>query len=150
MRGRRPKPTLLKVLSGNPGNRKLNKAEPLDLHPLGDPPDWLSADQRAIWHEIADAAPAGLLKSIDAAVLTALACSISIWRDASVAMRDQPSTVPTNDGGCKANPLMGIMHRESLDILRMCAELGITPASRSRLRLTPDAPAPNRAFERFR
>jgi hypothetical protein len=29
MRGRKPKPTMLKVLSGNPGKRKLNRGEPI-------------------------------------------------------------------------------------------------------------------------
>lgn len=150
MRGRRPKPVLLKVLSGNPGNRKLNKAALSGWPALGDPPAWLSADERAIWHEIVEDAPSGLFKAVDSGVLAALACSISTWRDAAVAMRSESRTVPTGDGvGCKANPLVGIMHQESLGILRLCAELGITPASRSRLRIIPDAPASNPAFERF-
>lgn len=48
MAGRPPKPTALKLLTGNPGRRKLNESEP---QPLGKakPPDWLSLEARKLW-----------------------------------------------------------------------------------------------------
>lgn len=150
MRGRRPKPILLKVLSGNPGGRRLNKSALSGWPALRDPPDWLNADERAIWHEIVEDAPSGLFKSVDGGVLAVLACSIACCRALEVQLRGQPWTVPTGyDGSCKANPLVGILRKERQIIIKFCAELGLTPAARSRLRITPDAPPRNSPFRRF-
>jgi hypothetical protein len=51
--GRRPQPTALKVLRGNPGQRKLNTREPTP--PPGEvvQPEGLSAGAAAIWAELA-------------------------------------------------------------------------------------------------
>jgi len=51
--GRRPQPTALKVLRGNPGQRKLNTKEPTP--PPGEvvKPEGLSASAAAIWDELA-------------------------------------------------------------------------------------------------
>lgn len=46
IRGRKPKPTALKVLEGNPGHRPLNKKEPLPKGRLPRCPDWLEDDAR--------------------------------------------------------------------------------------------------------
>ena len=47
MRGRKPVPTRLKVIRGNPGKRALNKNEPQPAGELADPPDWMSESQKA-------------------------------------------------------------------------------------------------------
>ena len=41
MKGRKLKPTTLKVLTGNPGGRPLNDSEPKPDRCLPDPPEWL-------------------------------------------------------------------------------------------------------------
>jgi hypothetical protein len=47
MRGRKPKPTFLKVLDGNPGKRPLNDQEPRPPQGIPDRPDWLDAEAQA-------------------------------------------------------------------------------------------------------
>ena len=42
MKGRKPVPTHLKVLRGNPGKRRLNNGEPLPIGDLVDPPEWMT------------------------------------------------------------------------------------------------------------
>lgn len=42
MAGRRPKPTHLKVVTGNPGKRKLNDKEPTPAREIPSPPEHLS------------------------------------------------------------------------------------------------------------
>ncbi len=67
MRGRKPVPTALKVVRGNPGKRALNtrEAEPAPPATLT-PPDWLAEDAKREW---ADKAPMlhrlGLLTEAD-------------------------------------------------------------------------------------
>ena len=62
--GRRPKPTHLKVVQGNPGKRPLNTREPQST-PLAGPPKGMSAQDKAIWCELVEAAPPGVLKESD-------------------------------------------------------------------------------------
>ena len=64
MRGRKPVPTHLKVVRGNPGKRRLNKSEPL---PIGDLSD----------------APRGLLKKLDRSVLVAWVVAEDLHRRSS-------------------------------------------------------------------
>ena len=42
--GRKPKPTAMKELEGNPGKRKLNKKEPIPGKGMPDCPKWLLPD----------------------------------------------------------------------------------------------------------
>ena len=46
-RGRKPKPTAMKVLEGNPGKRPLNFAEPHPEKKLPDCPEWLEDEAKA-------------------------------------------------------------------------------------------------------
>ena len=49
MRGRKPKPTTLKLLDGNPGKRTINDREPAALAGVPEPPGWLDDEARAEW-----------------------------------------------------------------------------------------------------
>ena len=53
MRGRRPQPTRLKVLRGNPGQRRLNTREPKIQPGVPNPPDWLGDEAFEKWNEVA-------------------------------------------------------------------------------------------------
>src|SRR5512143_2820554 len=52
-RGRRPKPTVLKRLAGNPGKRAMNEGEPTPEAVLPDPPSSLGELGQAKWREVA-------------------------------------------------------------------------------------------------
>ena len=54
MRGRKPKPTVLKVLSGNPGKRPLNDREPKAQAGIPEPLPWLDAEAQAEWRRVED------------------------------------------------------------------------------------------------
>lgn len=64
-RGRKPKPTHLKVVTGNPHQHKINDQEPEAAGPLGAPPEEWSADHKQMWHEIVESAPHGVLTASD-------------------------------------------------------------------------------------
>ena len=48
MAGRKPKPTAVKKLEGNPGKRKLNMKEPVPAKGMPACPDWLMPDGRKL------------------------------------------------------------------------------------------------------
>ena len=51
-RGRKPKPTAIKILEGNPGKRQLNKYEPSPDKLAPECPDWLSEEAKAEWFRL--------------------------------------------------------------------------------------------------
>lgn len=53
MAGRPPKPTALKRLNGNPGQRPLNEAEPDFIPAAATGPDWLQGEGLIQWNKLA-------------------------------------------------------------------------------------------------
>ena len=52
-RGRKPTPTALKVLEGNPGKRKLNDNEPRPEKKAPSCPKWLEPEAKKEWRRLA-------------------------------------------------------------------------------------------------
>ena len=84
MKGRKPVPTHLKVLRGNPGKRRLNDNEPKPDGELSDPPEWMSESQKQGWIYAIENAPDGLLKKLDRSVLVAWVIAEDLHRQASI------------------------------------------------------------------
>ena len=64
-RGRKPKPTYLKMVTGNPGKRPLNDQEPEAAGSLGAPPAGWKPGAVELWHEVVACAPEGVLTKSD-------------------------------------------------------------------------------------
>ena len=83
----------------------------------------------------------GILSIIDRAILAAYCTAWSRWVDAELAL--QASKVRDETGnfglliegrkGMVVNPLVGAANRTLIIVSRLCAELGMTPSSRSRV-----------------
>src|SRR5205085_7950964 len=72
MRGRRPKPTRLKMLTGNPGKRPLNQDEPKPEASIPDCPPELSPAARQEWDRLAaELGALRMLTNLDRAALAA-------------------------------------------------------------------------------
>ena len=52
MAGRKPKPTALKKLEGNPGKRKLNTKEPIPAKGMLNCPEWLLPEAKKEWENL--------------------------------------------------------------------------------------------------
>ncbi len=83
IRGRKPKPTALKVLTGNPGQRPLNHDEP---QPSATPPKcpaWLSKQAKAEWRKLApELSRLGLLTLVDEGSLAGYCSALAAFRSA--------------------------------------------------------------------
>lgn len=133
MRGPAPKPTAVKVLTGNPGKRPLPEDEPRpDLGATA--PPWILASPvlAAEWTRHATRlTDLGILTVMDADALAVLCV-------ASVKFRDQVA----NDA--PADALMAT----SRELRQLWARFGMTPADRSRVKVAKAAPASK--LSRFR
>ena len=82
MAGRKPKPTALKKLEGNPGKRKLNTKEPVPAKGMPDCPKWLLPEAKMEWERLCvKLSEMGVLTEIDMAAFAAYCQSYArSWR----------------------------------------------------------------------
>ena len=83
VRGRKPKPTALKVLEGNPGHRPLNKKEPMPKGRLPRCPDWLEDDAKKEWKRLGKVlAEMGMLTHLDMMAFAGYCQAYARWKGA--------------------------------------------------------------------
>jgi hypothetical protein len=83
MRGRKPVPTVLTNLRGNPGHaRRSNPVEPKPQGELSAAPDWLTEAQREGWAYALRHAPPGVLKRLDRGALAVWVVAEDLHRQA--------------------------------------------------------------------
>ncbi|MDE1161918.1 MAG: phage terminase small subunit P27 family [Acidobacteriaceae bacterium] len=136
MAGRKPKPTLIKELSGNPGKRRLNKSEPT-FASGANCPSHLSEEAKKEWHRLsADLTASGLLTSVDRAALAAYCQSWATWCMAEQHLADNGYTITSPTGNVTTSPYVLIAFQAKSAMHKFAAEFGFTPSSRSRLNVT--------------
>ena len=87
MRGRRPKPTRMKVLTGNPGKRPLNQTEPQPEPVIPDCPVELGPSARREWDRlVGQLASLRILTPLDRAALAAYCGAYGLWAEATEAI----------------------------------------------------------------
>ncbi len=134
MRGRRPKPTHLKYLTGNPGKHRLNGAEPAPQPAIPDCPPELSALARKEWHRlVTELAALHLITRLDRAALAAYCAAYALWAEATEAIRTYGVMIKSPSGFPQQSPYVSIANRQAEIMMRIAAEFGFTPASRSRI-----------------
>jgi P27 family predicted phage terminase small subunit len=139
MRGRKPKPTAVKELAGNPGKRALNHDEPKPP-PVFDvtAPAHLDAEARVKWDElVAELYPVGLLTTIDVDALTFYCVLHSRWKKAERIVREKGEVIKTVNGNIIQNPYLSIANRALGQMAKIAAEFGMTPSSRTRIAVKP-------------
>lgn len=138
MRGRKPTPTVLKLLNGNPGKRAINSDEPkpdqLDEAVPAELDDPVAAEE---WtRTIVPAIERGQITEADR-VLAIAHCELwATWRSQIAAAAKHAHVVAV---GKNSHPMPNparTMANKTLQLLtKIDAELGLTPSSRSRVRV---------------
>lgn len=160
MSGPPPTPTVLKLIRGNPGKRPINKKEPRPKPAPKNfqPPEWLTETQKAEWKYLVDNSAPGLLTYVDRGTLLTYVVAADQHRISSEqvarfgaivrrrgAVKEDGTREP--DGEPYQNPHLSVVNRQAQIMLKAAAELGFTPASRSRVKVDgpglgaePDSP----------
>lgn len=146
MKGRKPKPTYLKVVRGNPGKRPLNQNEPKPpkAQRLPQAPDIIRLDPIAFkqWKTVGRHLLA--MKALHGADLSALeqyCVWYSHWYRAEELLQKSGKDILGNgkDVGFYQHPWLSVARRSSDQMLKFMTEFGLTPSSRSRIQLYQDA-----------
>ena len=134
MRGRRPKPTRLKYLTGNPGKRPLNMHEPKPEPMIPECPVELGPIARREWDRLAgELGKLNLLTTLDRAALAAYCGAYALWAEATKAIQQYGTMIKSPTGFPIQSPYVSIANRQAEIMMRIASEFGFTPASRSRI-----------------
>jgi P27 family predicted phage terminase small subunit len=143
-RGRRPKPTQLKLLEGNPGRREVNLDEPVSDMPAIKP-SVVAMDEIASleWDRVTAAMPPGIYTANDAPTLTTYALAWSMLVKSQKDIDENGVTFTcylTNKktgeiylSEIKTNPALRAWKAATETILKCGEKLGLNPAARQSL-----------------
>lgn len=135
MRGRKPKPTVLKDLHGSEEPR--NPFEPIPEGNLTDAPsncpEHFNAEQRAAWEYAVEHSPPGMLKRIDAPVLEAWVTAHCLHRQATAQLNRARSPLIRQGEQIIPSPWLSIVNKQAQIMTKIASELGFTPVSRPRI-----------------
>lgn len=138
MRGRKPKPTVLKKLAGNPGKRALNPNEPTPEAKIPACPKHLNKIARAEWKRVTtQLAILGMIGEIDMAALAAYCAAWADFVHASKMIEKEGAVTENQYGAPIRNPWMLVKKQAMDQIVAFGAQFGMTPSSRSRVSLPP-------------
>lgn len=143
-RGRKPRPTHLKLVEGNPGKRPLNKKEAKPVVPLTmpDPPEFLNEEGKREWFRRGpDLLRLGILTEADVAPFAAYCQAYGRWHAAELTLIEMGRSdlltgamlINTKGGNTIQNPMLGVANRAQEQMTRLAAEFGMTPSARSRI-----------------
>lgn len=161
-KGRKPKPTALKVLGGNAGKRPLNNTEPKppkknkiscpkefeierfrpafageqDKEFRTTPAAKHAAKELKRLSKLLD--PMGVLTAVDVGMLEAYCQAYGLWREATAYVNRYGAVLFSKDGGMYQNPYLAVVNKQAAIMAKIGSEFGLTPSSRSGLQI-PDA-----------
>jgi P27 family predicted phage terminase small subunit len=145
-RGRKPKPTAIKILEGKPGHRPLNEAEPQpDAADVRVPKGKLPKEGRDLWRSLApQLSDLGVLKATDLPALEMLCLHYALARRAwKIVDAEGPTVESANATGTgtviKKHPAASVFRENAMAVKGWATEFGLTPSSRVRIKAEPAA-----------
>ena len=133
-RGRKPTPTAIKELEGNPGKRPLNSNEPKPVKKAPACPKWLEPEAKKEWRRLVKQMETlGILTQVDMAAFAGYCQAYARWKEAEEFITQHGSIVKTPSGYWQQVPQVSIAQTYLKIMNRFAEQFGLTPASRSRI-----------------
>jgi P27 family predicted phage terminase small subunit len=135
------------MLEGNPGKRALNDREPTPALGVPDCPNYLDDEAKAEWFRTAKVlSDMGLLSLADRTALAAYCVVYGRWLKAEEQVKKFGSIVKSPEKGFPMkSPYLSVADQALDAMLKLMVEFGLTPSSRSRIRV----PAGGQAKDEF-
>lgn len=143
MTGRRPKPTVLKLVEGNRGKRAINKKEPKPRRVVPSCPEHLEDSAKVAWGRLSVLLDRmGVLTEADTFALERLCDCYTDILEARQLIATDGRTYHTKDVNgntlIKGNPAVNQLRAADAQFKSYLIEFGLTPAARSKVNATPD------------
>ena len=146
MPGRKPLPVVVKEIKGTLQKCRTNPREPKPTTALCTPPDYMSESAKEAWNYAVANSPPGLLSALNGAVLERWANCSGLYREALSKINRagvSEMIIKTPSGILRRSPLMDVIRDLALEMKGYEAEMGFTPAVRSRISLPSDTDKDN-------
>jgi len=149
-RGRKPKPTAIKVLEGNPGKRPLNANEPKPEKKSPKCPSWLEPEAKKEWRRMAKVLESlGVLTEIDAAAFAGYCQAYARWKEAEEFLSKHGTIFKTPSGYIQQVPQVSIAQTYLKVMKDFCSEFGLTPAARTRIKVDVEEKSADDVMEKL-
>lgn len=133
--GRKPKPSHLKRVAGNPGKRALNAREPKPLPGRPECPPHLQGEAAAEWPRLVEQLEGmGILAASDRGSMAVYCQTWARWIEAERGIADE-GLISHGEKGSYQNPYVSIANQAMRQLVKVAAEFGLTPSSRSRVQV---------------
>jgi len=131
--GRKPVPTAMKVLRGNPGRRPINKNEPKPKTGVPRCPAWLTPAGKKAFREMGSMLnDLGVMTEADKMALTLLCDAYAEYMEARAVIAEKGSTYET-DRGTAVRPEVKIAQDAWKRVRGLLPEFGLSPSSRTKI-----------------
>jgi P27 family predicted phage terminase small subunit len=136
MSGRKPLPTHLKLVKGTARPHRTN---PNELKPplvIPEPPAHLEEREKTKFTSMAEMlARHGVMTELDVGAIARYAVVWCRWLDAEVEIKKRGPVVKTTSDNIIQNPFLAVANKCMLQMAQIESEFGLTPSSRSRIRM---------------
>lgn len=133
--GRKPTPTVLKVLAGNPGKRPI-KPEPKPKPIAPKAPTWLPPEAKRRWKELApELERLGLLTCVDGLAFAMMLTHYAMAVEAAKVLKADGVLTKDSKNRSRKHPMHQVFRDHSEAFRQYLSEFGLSPASRARLHL---------------
>jgi P27 family predicted phage terminase small subunit len=147
-RGTRPQPTAWKILNGNPGKRKLNMDEPQYEAGIPDKPEWFGTYASEEWDRItSNLNGQRILTKADLGILVATCVCYEQMRETLAVIQTLGRTYAIDDTNgnrhFKTRPECVRFETAQREYRALLVELGLTPASRGKVKVMSKTEQPS-------
>lgn len=151
MRGRPRKPTRLKVLHGTFRPDRAPKNEPNPEPAVPACPSWLHPEAKREWRRVVkEFEKLGMLTQLDRATLVGYCSAYATVWEAERAIQKHGMVQYTETGYAAQRPEVGIRNTALKEMRAFASELGMSPASRSRINVPAETPKAANEWEEFK
>ena len=139
-KGRKPKPPALRVLTGVRSREGYAVNSPMPESAAPDVPHDLDGIGLEHWNFLVPRLlKCRVLTEIDAATLEGACRAYARYREAEAAIAKDGAVQCDHNGVLRKSPWVAISHESLGDYFKASALLGLSPADRARLKVTPEA-----------
>ena len=139
MKGRKPTPSALLKARGSFRADRHNANEPKAKAEAPSCPAHLSVAGRREWRRISkELVAARVLTKLDRAALAAYCQSYGRWIEAEKEIVKTGLIVRSPSGFPLQNPYLSIANKAIVNMIKIAAEFGLTPSSRTRIKVEPE------------
>ena len=149
MRGNKPKATVLKLITGNPGRRPLNQHEAKPVVAIPQPPELLKDEALREWKRLTPLLEeVGLISKLDRAVVAAYCKAWARWIECERMLESTGLIVKAPNGYPMYSPYLSASNKALDQVRQLSEQIGLSGSARSRIR-AGDAPSQADGAEAF-